>query len=116
MSTFCPIAGFRHSDLPQKDELAMSPDATRRFRCHTCGGDVPELVAPALKSLVGSDCTPVTGDVRIGVCEACGLLQKEISPAWSDLCAKIYGNYRIYNQADGQEQKARGVDGGELLA
>ena len=86
------------------------------FRCHTCGGKVAALAAPALKSLVGSDCTPVTGELCIGVCEACGLVQKEISAAWSDLCKKIYGNYRIYHQADGEEQKARGVAGGELKA
>jgi SAM-dependent methyltransferase len=72
-------------------------------------------VAPALKTLVGSDCTPVKGvtaDLRIGVCGTCGLLQKEISPAWADLCAKIYGNYQMYHQAAGQEQKARSGDSG----
>jgi SAM-dependent methyltransferase len=84
------------------------------FACHSCGGCVPGLTAPALKSLVGSDCTPASGEVRIGVCEACGLLQKEISPAWSDLCAKIYGSYQIYHQGAGQEQKARGTGGGQL--
>jgi hypothetical protein len=91
-----------------------SPNAADLFCCHACGGQVVELAAPALRSLVGSDCTPAKGDVRIGVCGACGLLQKKISPAWSDLCARIYGNYRIYHQADGQEQKARSSEGGEL--
>jgi 2-polyprenyl-3-methyl-5-hydroxy-6-metoxy-1,4-benzoquinol methylase len=64
--------------------------------------------------LVGSDCTPASGDLRIGVCESCGLVQKEISSAWSELCAKIYGNFQIYHQGGGQEQKARGTDGGQL--
>jgi SAM-dependent methyltransferase len=78
------------------------------FRCHACGGEVPVIEAPALQSLVGSDCTPVTGEVRVGVCSACGLLQKDTSPSWSKLCEEIYGNYRIYHQAAGHEQKARG--------
>jgi SAM-dependent methyltransferase len=94
--------------------LRVSETASSIFRCHACGGAAPELKARAFTSLVGSDCTPASGDVRIGVCRACGLLQKEISPAWSELCAKIYGSYRIYHQGAGQEQKARGTDGGEL--
>ena len=99
----------------------MSGNGPKIFRCHACGGEVPELAAPALKSLVGSDCTPATGELRIGVCAACGLLQKEISPAWSDLCQKIYGAYRIYHQGAGEEQKARAAGGqlkprSELLA
>jgi 2-polyprenyl-3-methyl-5-hydroxy-6-metoxy-1,4-benzoquinol methylase len=68
-----------------------------------------------LASLVGSDCTPVTGEVRVGVCSACGLLQKDASSAWLKLCAQIYGNYQIYHQAAGHEQKARGSDGGQLM-
>jgi SAM-dependent methyltransferase len=92
----------------------VSETATSIFRCHACGGAVPELKGRAFSSLVGSDCTPASGDVRIGVCRACGLLQKETSPAWSELCAKIYGSYRIYHQGAGHEQKARGTDGGQL--
>src|SRR4029077_10515079 len=88
------------------------PDAA--FRCHACGGAVPVIEAPALRSLVGSDCTPVSGEVRVGVCPACGLLQKEISEGWSRLCTQIYANYRIYHQAAGHEQKARGAEGGEF--
>ena len=89
------------------------PSASRAsFSCHACGGPVPVLDAPALNYLVGSDCTPIRGAVRVGTCENCGLLQKEISPSWQKLCDEIYGNYRIYHQAGGYEQKARSVDGG----
>ena len=94
--------------------LTVSETATNIFRCHACGGAVPELKARAFTSIVGSDCTPASGNIRIGVCQVCGLLQKEISPAWSELCAKIYGSYRIYHQGAGNEQKARGTDGGRL--
>jgi 2-polyprenyl-3-methyl-5-hydroxy-6-metoxy-1,4-benzoquinol methylase len=87
---------------------------TIAFSCHACGGNVPALEASALKSLVGSDCTPVSGSLRVGVCASCGLLQKETSSAWSELCSKIYGDFKIYHQSNGQEQKARGVAGGEL--
>jgi SAM-dependent methyltransferase len=91
------------------------PSASRAsFSCHACGGPVPVLDAPALNYLVGSDCTPIRGAVRVGTCENCGLLQKEISPSWQKLCDEIYGNYRIYHQAGGYEQKARSVDGGGL--
>src|ERR1700733_15697886 len=100
--------------VPQRWRLEVSESKENMFRCHACGGGVPELKARAFTSLVGSDCTPASGNVRVGVCEACGLLQKEISPAWSELCAKIYGSYRIYHQGAGQEQKARGTDGGRL--
>ena len=94
--------------------LNVSKTATSVFRCHACGGEVSELKARALTSIVGSDCTPAAGSVRVGACQACGLLQKDISPAWSELCAKIYSSYRIYHQGAGHEQKARGTDGGQL--
>jgi 2-polyprenyl-3-methyl-5-hydroxy-6-metoxy-1,4-benzoquinol methylase len=64
--------------------------------------------------MAGSDCTPVRGCVRIGACRSCGLLQKETSQAWQQLCDHIYGGYRIYHQAGGQEQKARGPRGGQF--
>ena len=32
------------------------------FRCHACASEVPVIAAPALQALVGSDCTPVTGE------------------------------------------------------
>jgi SAM-dependent methyltransferase len=109
------LATFRQNDSAKTmGSLKVSKSATIEFGCHACGGEVPELKARALKSIVGSDCTPAVGNVRIGVCQACGLLQKDISPAWSELCAKIYGSYRIYHQGAGQEQKARGTDGGQL--
>ena len=87
---------------------------TNRFRCHACGGEVPALDAPALQWLVGSDCTPVPGGIEIGSCVACGLLQKNTSLPWQQLCAKIYGNYQIYHQAAGHEQKARSLSANEL--
>jgi SAM-dependent methyltransferase len=86
------------------------------FRCHACGGAAEALAAPALQSLASSDCMPVKGDIRVGVCRNCGLLQKEISPAWSALCSKIYGNYQIYHQAAGREQKVLGRDTGAFKA
>lgn len=82
------------------------------FRCHACGGTVEALAAPALQSLASSDCTPVQGDIRVGVCRNCGLLQKETSLAWRALCSKVYGNYQIYHQAAGREQKVLGRDTG----
>jgi len=87
---------------------------TNRFRCHACGGDVPVLDAPALQWLVGSDCTPAPGGIEVGSCIQCGLLQKNTSLPWQQLCAKIYGNYQIYHQAAGHEQKARGFGANEL--
>ncbi len=84
------------------------------FPCHACGDRASELAAPALEFLVGSDCTPATGDVQVGVCRACGLLQKNNSREWQALCSKIYGDYRVYHQAAGKEQKARGITDGQL--
>jgi len=87
-----------------------------KFRCHACGGMVEALAAPALQSLASSDCMPVKGDIRVGACGNCGLLQKEISPAWRALCNEIYGSYQVYHQAAGREQKAMGHATGEFKA
>jgi SAM-dependent methyltransferase len=57
----------------------------------------------------------VSGDVPIGTCPSCGLLQKDTGGAWQELCRRIYGNYQIYHQAGGTEQKARGSGGPQLL-
>jgi SAM-dependent methyltransferase len=64
--------------------------------------------------MAGSDCTPVSGDVQIGTCPSCGLLQKDTGPSWQDLCRRIYGSYQIYHQAGGTEQKARGSGEAQL--
>jgi SAM-dependent methyltransferase len=50
----------------------------------------------------------------LGACDACGLAQKEISATWSRSCSRIYSQYRIYHQAAGKEQKARGALAGTL--
>ena len=92
----------------------MIPASTKSFNCHACGNEVTALPSPALQFLVGSDCTPVTGNIRVGACPTCGLMQKEISPDWAKLCEQIYGNYRIYHQAAGNEQKARDNSTGEF--
>jgi SAM-dependent methyltransferase len=84
------------------------------FRCHACGGVVEVLAAPALQSLASSDCLPVKGDIRVGVCGNCALLQKEVSAAWNSLCSKIYGNYQLYHQAAGREQKVLARATGEF--
>ena len=72
------------------------------------------MAASALSCMAGSDCTSVKGCVRIGACRSCGLLQKETSRAWQQLCDQIYGDYQIYHQAGGEEQKARGRGGVRL--
>jgi SAM-dependent methyltransferase len=69
---------------------------------------VSALPTRALRVMAGSDCTPVNGEAQIGTCPTCGLLQKDTGPAWQQLCRQIYGNYQIYHQAGGAEQKARG--------
>lgn len=92
----------------------MTASAQSAFKCHVCGGEVPVADAPALDYLVGSDCTPVKGNVRVGVCRHCGLAQKETSAEWRRICAEVYGNYQIYHQAAGSEQKARNLGSGAL--
>jgi methylase of polypeptide subunit release factors len=37
-------------------------------------------------------------------------MQKDTGQAWQELCRRVYGNYQIYHQAGGLEQKARGPD------
>jgi SAM-dependent methyltransferase len=75
---------------------------------------VVAVPSPALRFLAGSDCTPVRGNVQIGTCPSCALLQKDTGPSWQDLCARIYKHYQIYHQADGTEQKARGSGATQL--
>ena len=84
------------------------------FLCHACGAAVNAVPAPALRFIASSDCTPVSGDVQIGTCESCGLLQKDTGRAWQELCRQIYGDYQIYHQAGGMEQKARGPGEGQF--
>ena len=78
------------------------------FSCHSCGSSVEVFTDQPLESLVASDCRPVKGSVDIGGCTKCGLLQKNASAEWKSLCDEIYRGYKIYHQAGGSEQKARG--------
>jgi SAM-dependent methyltransferase len=91
----------RHSWVPAKSLVTDS------FPCHACGALVRAIPTRALQFMAGSDCTPVTGEVAIGSCSGCGLLQKHTGAAWQRLCDQIYANYQIYHQAAGIEQKAR---------
>lgn len=76
------------------------------WRCHLCGdGAVDEIPAYALLPRVTSDCRPWPAGGRLGVCGACGTVQKALTPRWREECAEIYASYALYPQAGGAEQR-----------
>lgn len=79
------------------------------MNCHACGSALQPGRVHRLQRLVSSDCQPQQAEAVIGACDACGLVQKENSSAWRELCARIYSDYRIYYQAAGKEQMVRSL-------
>jgi 2-polyprenyl-3-methyl-5-hydroxy-6-metoxy-1,4-benzoquinol methylase len=74
--------------------------------CHVCAASALELV-PGFETLarVTSDCKPWRRGGHLGVCAACGVVQKAFDPQWAAECRHVYSEYSIYHQAsDGAEQ------------
>lgn len=75
-------------------------------RCHVCGHPAPaELAAFPALARVTSDCRPFRPGGRLGLCPACGALQKIVDAAFDADCAEIYARYRLYHQGQGAEQR-----------
>lgn len=73
--------------------------------CGICGGGTLEEVLN-YRSLqrVTSDCRSWPAGGRLGVCRACGAVQKPADDAFLTEIAAIYRSYTIYHQAAGAEQ------------
>ena len=73
--------------------------------CHDCGH--PALrIACGYEELyrVTSDCKPWPPGGRVGLCEACGLVQAVTDQGWQDESRQIYSHYEVYHQSGGIEQ------------
>lgn len=75
------------------------------LECHACGSrGVRSLPEYANLCRVTSDCKPWPRGGRIGVCRACGTIQKALDHDWWLDADRIYREYTIYYQSDGAEQ------------
>lgn len=73
--------------------------------CSVCGNDtLEELIEYRSLRRVTSDCRPWPAGGRIGVCRACGAVQKPADDAFLAEIDDIYRSYTIYHQAAGAEQ------------
>ncbi len=73
--------------------------------CGICGGGTLEEMADyRVLRRVTSDCRPWPAGGRIGVCRACGAVQKPADAAFLAEIDDIYKTYTIYHQAAGAEQ------------
>lgn len=82
------------------------------MQCHDCKATIEPARVHSAERFVASDCQPVRGLLQMAACPTCGLVQKADTPAWQELCGRIYSDYRIYHQSAGKEQMARGVRNG----
>ena len=73
--------------------------------CGVCGSSaVDELVEYRALRRVTSDCRPWPAGGRLGICTACGAVQKPADARFLEEIAAIYDAYAIYHQAQGAEQ------------
>lgn len=83
----------------------MTATAVGEAACGICGtGLVEELVEYRELRRVTSDCRAWPAGGRIGVCRACGAVQKPADGAFLAEIDDIYRTYAIYHQAAGAEQ------------
>ena len=73
--------------------------------CHLCSGPLTRIEGYARLGGVTSDCRPWPAGGDLACCDACGTVQKPLTPDWHDEAGRIYGGYRIYSQSGGREQK-----------
>lgn len=73
--------------------------------CHLCGhAHVEPLPEYATLRRVTSDCKPWVAGGWLGVCRACGGVQKRMDAAWRAEIERVYRDYTIYHQGGGAEQ------------
>ena len=73
--------------------------------CSICGtGALEELIEYRSLRRVTSDCRAWPAGGRLGVCRACGAVQKPADAAFLGEIDEIYRSYTIYHQAAGAEQ------------
>jgi SAM-dependent methyltransferase len=53
---------------------------------------------------VTSDCRPWASAMRIGCCAQCGTVQKIVDAAWHAEAARVYADYALFFQGDGDDQ------------
>lgn len=87
--------------------------ASSGIRCHICAALSVDLV-PGYDVFrrVTSDCKPWLPGGQIGVCRACGCVQKVIDRTWQLEASQIYSTYSIYHQGQGAEQAVFAQDSG----
>lgn len=83
----------------------MATTVAGEAACGICGGGTLEECADyAALRRVTSDCRPWPSGGRIGVCRACGAVQKPADDVFLAEIDEIYRSYAIYHQAAGAEQ------------
>lgn len=82
--------------------------------CHLCGhAQVEPLPEFAALRRVTSDCKPWAAGGWLGVCRACGGVQKRMDAVWMAEIERVYHEYTIYHQSGGAEQSAFTVETGQ---
>lgn len=61
---------------------------------------------------VTSDCKPWAEGGRLACCESCGVIQKITDDQWLSEISKIYQEYDVYHQSNGEEQSIYDIDTG----
>jgi 2-polyprenyl-3-methyl-5-hydroxy-6-metoxy-1,4-benzoquinol methylase len=83
----------------------MATTVAGEAACGICGsGTLEEMGDYRVLRRVTSDCRPWPAGGRIGVCRACGGVQKPADEAFLAEIDEIYTSYTIYHQAAGAEQ------------
>ena len=81
-----------------------TPDA-ENGSCSVCqAGEVEECTEYRSRARVTSDCRPWPNGGQLGICKACGLVQKPATKRFISEIQDIYDSYEIYHQGDGAEQ------------
>ena len=83
------------------------------IRCHLCSSPGIDVV-PGYEQFrrVTSDCQSWRRGGKLGVCKACGCIQKVRDQVWQNEIEKIYEAYSIYHQSEGVEQSVFESDSG----
>lgn len=93
-------------------EKKISPFLAKGIHCHLCNASEIFIVSGyEAFHRVTSDCRLWPTGGKLGMCPACGSVQKVMDPLWQSEIDTIYEGYSIYHQGEGIEQSVFEVSG-----
>jgi 2-polyprenyl-3-methyl-5-hydroxy-6-metoxy-1,4-benzoquinol methylase len=66
--------------------------------CHICNGQLDHFEEFGVFRQIASDCQPYQRGGCLAICQACGTVQRPVTPDWQRTAQEIYDDYQLFSQ------------------